>query len=67
MNMFNISFLWMEISVVGGGSFYFYFFFFLCCSPFGRFRPFFFWDTDTTKVFEQPADVRKEQKESVLR
>lgn len=67
MNMFNISFLWMEISIVGGGSFFF-FFFFLGCSPFGRVRPFYFQAADTTKVFEPPADVeRKEQKESVQR
>lgn len=32
MNMFNISFLWMEISIVGG------LFFFFFCSPFGGIR-----------------------------
>lgn len=63
--MFNISFLWVEISIVGGGYFYF---FFLFCSPFGRVRPLFCRAADTTKVFEPPADVeRKEQKESVQR
>lgn len=68
MNMFNISFLWMEISMVGGGSFYFIFYFFYVAHHLVELDLFFFRAADATEVFEPPADVeRKEQRGRVQR